>query len=102
MERVSESELFRAELQQQNIGHVRIEINLAVTFLNLSHAEHARKESWAESFMQARFAVTSARKSLTRVASGEQRELLGGKIRGLEAAIQHFGFSGRGRLAIET
>jgi len=93
VERVSESELFRAELQQRNIGHVQIEINLAATFLHLSHVEFSNREAWANSFIQARLAIIGARRGLSRVTGAEERELLDGKIVGIETAIREFNFS---------
>ncbi len=90
MELATETELFRAELQHRSVSLVRIEINLAVTFLRIGVVECSQKVPWTGSLLQAMQAVKGARKGLNSIASVNERDFFRLRIMGLEAAIQGF------------
>jgi hypothetical protein len=89
---IPEAEALRIEIQQTHIAHVRGEIDLVFTFLELGEVEyHLREErAGSRSLHHAQQAFDGARRGLRRIDSQEIRTALEGRLYEAEFAIHFF------------
>ncbi len=91
MKLMPEVELLRTRFQESAIEHVRLEIEIALTFVGLGRVEYGMgsTEAGVTSFYHARQALSGARRGLSHLTDENQRAMFESKIVEVEAALTY-------------
>lgn len=92
MDEVLSAEQLRAKLQKNHVQHIRVQLDLTNTFLEIAkvEAEQGEEEAAQASLFHAHQAVGIARQGLAHIESAEQRATLEADVVRAEAAVRAF------------
>jgi hypothetical protein len=91
MKLIPEVEFLRSRFQESAMEHIRLEIEIALTFVGLGRVEYGMGsiEAGSTSFYHARQALTGARRGLSHLADESHRATFESKIVEVEAALTY-------------